>query len=109
MQESGDTPPPLPPPALPINYPNPAKRPSRFGLIVFCLSILSLAFMATSYSMYRHLLGFNQRTIQLGIAWASIALGGISALLSPIALLFRRGPFEIAAIIIAILYWLVFI
>ena len=65
--------------------------------------------MGTSLLMYFHFFAFHQRQIQIMIARASIALGGISAVLSPIALFFRRGIYEICAMIGAFLYWLVFI
>ncbi len=78
-------------------------------MTVFCLAVFSVTFMATSFAMYRNILGFNQRNIQLWIAWASIGLGGISAVLSPVALYLRRGFYEIASVIFAFLYWAVFI
>jgi len=114
MSETGESSGPKaddPVPCLPIDYrPPPPPQPSiRFGFTVFCLAVFSLAFMGTSVLMYYHLLGFNQRGIQLLIARASILLGGISAVLSPIALFFRRGIYEICAMIGAFLYWLVFI
>ena len=98
-------------PCLPVDYqpPSPTRRSTRIGFVAFCLSVFSLTFMGTSFSMYRHLLGFNQREIQLLIAWVSIALGGISALLSPIALYYRRGVYEIAAVAGVFIYWLVFV
>src|SRR5579859_2471198 len=99
MPDPGQRPPTqdTPLPVLPIDYrpPPPPLRSTRFGLTAFCLSIFSLAFMAISFAMYRNLLSFHHRAFQLWIAWASIALGGISALLSPIALFFRRGLYEI--------------
>ena len=99
----------IPCPTVDYQPPSPSRRSTRTGFVAFCLSVFALAFMGTSFSMYRHLLGFNQREIQLLIAWASIALGGISALLSPIALCYRRGVYEIAATAGAVLYWLVFV
>jgi hypothetical protein len=97
----------LPPHRL---QPAPTAEPStRFGFTVFCLAVFSLAFMGTSVAMYYHFFGFNQRQIQLWIAWTSMGLGGLSAVLSPLALSFRRGIYEISAMIGAFLYWIVFI
>ena|SRR6185312_7291739 len=114
MSETGESSGPKaddPVPCLPIDYspPPPRQLSTRFGFTVFCLALFSLAFMGTSLLMYFHFFAFHQRQIQIMIARASIALGGISAVLSPIALFFRRGIYEICAMIGAFLYWLVFI
>jgi hypothetical protein len=58
--------------------------------------------------MYRNVLGFNHRPIQLWIAWASIALGSITAALTPFALYFHPGKREIAALLLSSLYWITF-
>src|SRR5579871_1549114 len=95
-------------PPAPLDYlPAIGNRRTRWGWIALFTSIFPITFMATSYAMYRNVLGFDNRPIQLWIAWASIALGCMSILLALIALIFRRGVKECAALVLAILYWII--
>ena len=102
-------------PALPYYTPGETGRPVASGIAVlgFAVGVAAIACLTTAYLWY----AFGSRigvapfsdVTRVRLAWTSVFLGGIGAVLTATALAFRgRGRRKRAAIVTILLYWSLF-